>query len=986
MMNSQLLRGKKRAWIQCLGACWCLVLTPLKGQCQVPIPAPQIPPWCSGNLPCNAHTSTSHDGDVVSGVVHMRLGADQTFDKPLIVVEGLDIGSGWSEANQGYGAITWHDIFGGDPLNMPQGQEFRTFLDQAHALGMDVLFLDFADGTAPLLHQTALLHHVLSLACNAKVGHWPMALVGVSKGGVVGRAALSLLEEQGTPHCVGHFVAIDAPFDGAVIPKGLQALLLGLSSLSEDAQNLWHALQSPAAKQLVCNHLSNDGTYTMWQQWLDAHPAPRHSSNLNILNSRNNVGADLTDEPLLGMTWGWTPTLPSPFFVQVNRWDASQAGNVAPVAGFQLPGDLNPWTSTPPLANAAMLGNVDDIDLENAPGSESTHLSLLLSTLLNTMPLPLIASQAQSQVTFVPHDHAWGDMQWSGFSLPLASQPRETHASLGSHHRQWLLNQLSALWWVPESVNPNNVMTSNHTWGWNAPLRRSIRPMTLAEGTIMNVGNTPEIFAAQTTPCQGELRLRPTSALNIGNTLTGAKGSLDVLPGSTLVLDSGSVVVVAQGSKLVLRDGATLRMEGGQIVVENGGTIAVESGGQIDVLNDALVMLEGPLSAFDLAGHWNVHPGAHVTISCDGQWTWLDGSSCWIGYLGTWEINLEENAHLSMEGQVITSGDGWMTVSDGHMTLAEGSGVEFHAPLKLNSVWLEGHGENSPAFSIQSVWLTHCDVGNVVWHHDGDPGQPKSWKWSHCEVAHSTLNLTTTSAQISGCTFRDSHVKTSQSALPFLILDNVFDNHWTTDAASLWVSDSDIAVQCQGNVWTGGDGVTLEHGTAIFGCNTWEGCDVALHVEGPTCQTCLSPACGGGYNQLRENQINFSMACAPLPLVGFGENHFGEGSVWMASGTTCNDDQTWWVQGNSWSSTLLDNPWSSPLAAEVQQCQSWESVDVWMSDPVALASCDGDPPSDRPIKKTRATTGLESILGWNVLGQEVPWRGSEPPVHWMATK
>ncbi|MEY3010436.1 MAG: hypothetical protein RLZZ314_1078 [Bacteroidota bacterium] len=986
MMSSLLLPGKDRAWTRHLGAWWCLALTSLTCVSQIQVPTPQIPPWCNGGLPCNAHTSTTYDGDDVAGVVHLRLGEDQAFDKPLIVVEGLDIGSGWSEANHGYGGITWHDIFGGDPVNMPQGLEFRTFLDDAHALGMDVLFLDFANGTAPLLHQTALLQHVLSLACNAKVGSWPMALVGVSKGGVVARAALSLLEEQGTPHCVGQFIAIDAPFDGAVIPKGLQALLLGLSAVSDEAQTLWHALNSEAARQLVCNHLSNDGAYSMWQQWLDAHPSPRHSINWNILNSRNNVGAGLTSEPLLGLNWGWTQSLPSPFFVQVNRWNATQAGNVAPVAGFQLPGDLNPWTTTPPLANAALLGNVDPIDLENAPGSESTHLTMLLSTLLNTMPLPLIASQAQSQVTFIPHDHAWGDVLWSGSSLPLPTAPRETHASLGSHHRLWLITRLSALWWNPESLNPDNVLTSNHTWGWNAPLRRCIHPMTLEEGVVMTIGNTPELFAAQTTPCHGELRLRPTSTLNIGNVSTGAKGSLDVLPGSTLVLETGSAIVVSHGSKLVLREGSTLRMEGGQIVLENGGMVQVETGAQVDVLNNALVLLDGPSASFESAGHWNVHPGAHVHISSQGQWAWLHGSSCWMGHMGTWEINLNENAHLSMEGHVLTGGDGWMTVSDGHMSLALGSNVEFHAPLKLNSVLLEGQGDNSPVHSIHSVWLAHCDVGNIVWHHHGDPSQPKSWKWSQCEVAHSTLNLHTTSAQISGCTLRDSHVNTNQSALPFLILDNDFDNHWTTDAASLSVSNSDAAIHCQGNVWMGGDGVAIEQGSAVFGCNTWEGCDVALHIGGQLSQTCLSPDCGGGYNQMRENQISFSMACAPLPLVNFGENHFGEGNAWVATGTASSDAQTWWIQGNSWSSSLVDNPWSSPVGAQLQQCESGESVDVWMSDPVAASSCHAEPLSDRPVKKTHTNPGLESISGWNVLGQEVPWRGTPNPLHWMPIK
>ena len=119
------------------------------------------------------------------------------------------------------------------------GADFRPVLDSLFTLGIDVFFLDFFDGSDTVEHNAALTKSVLRSIRDFNQSDQAMALVGVSMGGLVGRLALAEMEADDELHCTGMFVAIDAPFQGATLPTGLQALLLGLASSSQEAMQQW---------------------------------------------------------------------------------------------------------------------------------------------------------------------------------------------------------------------------------------------------------------------------------------------------------------------------------------------------------------------------------------------------------------------------------------------------------------------------------------------------------------------------------------------------------------------------------------------------------------------------------------------------------------------------------------------------------------------------------------------------------------------------
>ncbi|MGB1636975.1 MAG: hypothetical protein ACPHBR_09340, partial [Flavobacteriales bacterium] len=226
-----------------------------------PVPAPQAPPWCPEGTGCTNEVYTAFEGSPVHGAVTFRIGSDNVFDRPVLLVEGFDFGSGWDPDSHGYGNVTWNDIHAGDLVEFPQGLDYRPLLDSLYERGLDLLFVDFEHGTSSLSAKSALLDHVLTLSLSAKTGSHPAVLAGVSMGGLVVRNTLAQWEHQGTPHCVGQYYSVDAPHLGAILPVGLQALVLGLSTLSSDGSELWQALNSDAAHELLQHHISGSTSF-----------------------------------------------------------------------------------------------------------------------------------------------------------------------------------------------------------------------------------------------------------------------------------------------------------------------------------------------------------------------------------------------------------------------------------------------------------------------------------------------------------------------------------------------------------------------------------------------------------------------------------------------------------------------------------------------------------------------------------------------------
>ena len=337
----------------------------------IEVPEPEIPPWCSQGTGCNSQVFVEAMGSVVQGVAQCRMGNDGIFNRPVILVEGFDFGNGWSPTNQGYGSVTWSHIHGADINSFPQGQDYRPLLDSLYQMGADLVFLDFAEGTSALQQKVALLNHVLSLIQDHNVGNEPGILVGVSMGGLVGRLGLKHWESAGTAHCIGQFISVDAPYLGSTIPVGIQALLLGLSTISQEGQDLWQALNSTAARQLLKHHIAGNEEHLAIQAMLSEVGWPSTSINLNIVNSRPNAMADLVPGPLLHLEWGLeTPIEASLFHVTADQWEENN-----PLAGASLllPGGLFTQFGSNMIQENCLLFPQPLDNPEMAPGSTASH-------------------------------------------------------------------------------------------------------------------------------------------------------------------------------------------------------------------------------------------------------------------------------------------------------------------------------------------------------------------------------------------------------------------------------------------------------------------------------------------------------------------------------------------------------------------------------------------------------------------------------------
>ena len=492
------------------------------------------------------------------------MGNDGVFDKPIILVEGFDFGSGWQDELHGYGTVTWHGIFGGDAENVPTGEDYRPLLDELHNRGADVVFLDFEFGTASLQAKSALLRHVIGLTNAHRQGTLPGILVGVSMGGVVGRMALTSMEHDQEQHCVGQFYSIDAPHLGAVMPVGFQALVLGLSSQSEGGMQMWQALNSVAARQLLRHHIADDATFHATQSELNESGWPNSPHNLAVINSRENAWAELTNAPLLRAEWGiGAPFNSSLFYVHADRWSPSQSEGGA---SYLLPGDFNPWSDASVVQTGTYSFAQPTSDEESIPGSEATHLHQLVDAMnAQFAPLQMTHQTLQSEVTFVPHFSAIAQQDgmdlgpWMACSESPDWDAREHHASLASHHRTFVLEWVDGLWHNLEMGDTISTLANSLTFGWDSPTLRTLPNVTLIDQGYIQIGSNEELFSTHTSSCHGRIEVLDQGALLIGNP-TGSKGRLNVVQGSKVIASEQGGIVVYPGSILRFEAGSHLNL------------------------------------------------------------------------------------------------------------------------------------------------------------------------------------------------------------------------------------------------------------------------------------------------------------------------------------------------------------------------------------------------------------------------------------------
>ena len=112
-----------------------VVLTAAEGLAQPwVIPSPDSPPWCPEGTGCNAQISATHDGAEIHGVAHCRLGIDGVFDKPVVLLEGIDFNPATVASPElGFGDLHWGSMFGNNLTQVPLATGYRPMLDSLYA-------------------------------------------------------------------------------------------------------------------------------------------------------------------------------------------------------------------------------------------------------------------------------------------------------------------------------------------------------------------------------------------------------------------------------------------------------------------------------------------------------------------------------------------------------------------------------------------------------------------------------------------------------------------------------------------------------------------------------------------------------------------------------------------------------------------------------------------------------------------------------------
>lgn len=942
---------------------------PTRGQFD-PVPAPQTPPWCPAGTGCTSEVHTTFEGSPVRGAVTFRIGSDNVFDRPVLLVEGFDFGSGWDPNSHGYGNVTWNDIHAGDLVEFPQGLEYRPLLDSLHERGLDLLFVDFEHGTASLNAKSALLDHVLTLALSAKTGSRPAVLAGVSMGGLVVRTTLAQWEDEGTPHCVGQYYSVDAPHLGANLPVGLQALVLGLSTVSLDGSELWQALNSDAAHELLQHHIAESPSFLESQSHLQQLGWPRRSVNLNVINSHPDGWEVLSDSALIFLEWGVPPPVSlNAFHVKAFRWTPSPDPALA--ATFVLPTGEMPWTEGGAIHTGSLAFTQPDSDPEPLPGSVSSHVSRISEALKSSIPLPLLSETVQPHVTFVSHLSALGlgseeFSPWMGVSTAPPYAPREVHASLGNHHRTWMLSWLEGLEFMPPSSLPEEGL-AGWTLGWQAPHSRHLSGLEIHDGGTVTVGNNATPFEAFTSPCPGEVAVHSGGVLNVGSA-SGALGKLRVGAGTSISILEGGAVAVNSGSKLTVEQHGTLVVDGGTFTVHESGALILEHGGKIVLRNGAVLNLSDPASLAQVHGRITVPAGSHATLSNEGNLELGLNAEVWLEPGSNFHWNQLNAGTTHLTGPASFLGDGHAHMDGGLWEWEDDATLNCNADFHWHSVDLLAWNANgNQVKSTRNVAFEQCNLAGICWEHEATPANSTLLRILESSVEHGFCRLTNARVQLLSNVFHHTPIEIKTPLPPTKLVQNLFEDTWASTAPAVTLENGEESTWVEGNAWEGGVGLRLVDASVSSNCNRWTECTRAVELAGES-EACFQAGCGGGSNRWWNNEVHFHLENAPFPLLGLGNNHLGAASSDVISGSTSDNGPTWVVSGASWDAELLENPWYSPFPSSVAHCNEngCESIPCWAENMIAQSEC----MSNEPPKPDQAKSKLAGT--WNILGQEVP--------------
>jgi hypothetical protein len=183
---------------------------------------------CDGSILYNirAEADIAHEQQFARGTIQfVDRGQDCQITNPLIVAEGYDLTS-VIFPNQLLGESSIQTFLGS--INQSGSTDLRNELDINN---YDIIYLNWDRGADFIQRNAFLLEEVIEwVNANKAPNAAPTVLLGQSMGGVVGRYALSHMENRGVAHDVELFISQDSPQQGANVPLGSQMMYRHLTN------------------------------------------------------------------------------------------------------------------------------------------------------------------------------------------------------------------------------------------------------------------------------------------------------------------------------------------------------------------------------------------------------------------------------------------------------------------------------------------------------------------------------------------------------------------------------------------------------------------------------------------------------------------------------------------------------------------------------------------------------------------------------------
>ena len=120
--------------------------------------------------------------------------------------------------------------------------------------GYDIFIVDFNQNADYIQYNGWVVIELLKQINNYKISENNNIVIGFSMGGLVGKYALSYMENNNIPHETSTFITIDSPHGGAYIPIGMQYFAHYMKDINAEARASIEMLNSPAARQMLIYH------------------------------------------------------------------------------------------------------------------------------------------------------------------------------------------------------------------------------------------------------------------------------------------------------------------------------------------------------------------------------------------------------------------------------------------------------------------------------------------------------------------------------------------------------------------------------------------------------------------------------------------------------------------------------------------------------------------------------------------------------------